>query len=180
MTDKLNLVETIARNSTFSIFSRLMDSSGANAVFTGDGNFTVFAPTNDAFGKISDKRMNELLNEPDQTSLKALLSYHILPEKLFVANLSSRNSTATITGAHIAITDSNGLKVNDSGVQARNIEATNGIVHALDTVLNNDNKKLTTGPLSPLPEAAEVQPQLAGLTTPAPETESLAATAVVK
>ena len=52
MTDKLNLIETIANDDKFSTFSRLLSSSGANDVFSGAGDFTVFAPTNDAFGKI--------------------------------------------------------------------------------------------------------------------------------
>ena len=148
MTDKLDLIETIAGNDTFSVFSRLMGSSHANDVFSSGGDFTVFAPTNDAFGKIPDKQMNALLNEPDQTSLKKLLSYHIVPGKLFAVNLSSKLSTPTITGADIRISDSHGLKINDSGVQARNIEARNGVVHALDTVLNYDTKTFATGPLT--------------------------------
>jgi len=148
MTDKLDLIETIAGNDTFSVFSRLMGSSHANDVFSSGGDFTVFAPTNDAFGKIPDKQMNALLNEPGQTSLKKLLSYHIVPGKLFAVNLSSKLSTPTITGADIRISDSHGLKINDSGVQARNIEARNGVVHALDTVLNYDTKTFTTGPLT--------------------------------
>lgn len=149
MTDKLDLIETIAGNDTFSVFSRLMGTSHANDVFSSGGDFTVFAPTNDAFGKIPDKQMNALLNEPEQTSLKKLLSYHIVPGKLFAVNLSSKLSTPTITGADIRISDSHGLKINDSGVQARNIEARNGVVHALDTVLNYDTKTFTTGPLTP-------------------------------
>src|SRR6478672_7955061 len=148
MNDKLDLIETIAGNDTFSVFSRLMGSSHANDVFSSGGDFTVFAPTNDAFGKIPEKQMNALLNEPEQTSLKKLLSYHIVPGKLFAVNLSSKLSTPTITGAEVRISDSHGLKINDSGVQARNIEASNGVVHALDTVLVYDTRTLTTGPLS--------------------------------
>jgi uncharacterized surface protein with fasciclin (FAS1) repeats len=161
MTDILNLIETIAKNDTFSTFSRLMGTSHANEAFSGGGDFTVFAPTNDAFGKISDKRMNELLNEKDQASLKALLSYHILPGKFFAANIASSHSKPTITGTEVKFTDFGGLKVNDSGVQARNIEASNGVVHALDTVLDYDTKTFETGRLSPIvvpEESAEPQP----------------------
>jgi len=133
--NKLNLIETIAKNDMFSVFSRLMGTSHANEIFSAGGNFTVFVPTNDAFGKISDARMNALLNETDQIGLKALLSYHILPGRLTAANISGLKSTATVTGADVTFSDINALKVNASGVQARNIQATTGIVHALDTVL---------------------------------------------
>src|SRR4051794_30590891 len=82
MTDKLNLIETIAKDDKFSVFSRILGTSGANEIFSTGGDFTVFAPTNDAFGKIPDKQMNALLNEEKQIKLKALLSYHVLPTKV--------------------------------------------------------------------------------------------------
>jgi uncharacterized surface protein with fasciclin (FAS1) repeats len=144
MTDRSTLIETLAKSDMFSIFSRLMGTSKANEAFSAGGDFTVFAPTNDAFGKIPEKRMNALLNEPEQTTLKAILSYHILPGKFFVANLSSKKSFPTITGVEVTVSDNNGLKINDSGVQARNVEASNGVVHALDTVLNCDVKTVST------------------------------------
>jgi uncharacterized surface protein with fasciclin (FAS1) repeats len=135
MTDKLNLIETIANEDKFSTFSRYMGTSGANEIFNGAGPFTVFAPTNDAFGKIPDARMNELLNEPGQAKLKALLSYHILPTKIEALNLATLKTAKTISGQALTFTDSGGIKVNGSSMQARNIEATNGVIHALDTVL---------------------------------------------
>jgi transforming growth factor-beta-induced protein len=135
MTDKLNLIETIAKDDKFSTFSRLLGSSKANEAFSGEGDFTVFAPTNDAFGKIPDAQMNELLNQEDQIKLRGLLKYHILPGKVFAANVAALNTTKTVTGQEVTITDTNGIKVNGSTMQARNIEATNGIVHAIDTVL---------------------------------------------
>jgi len=135
MTDKLNLIETIAKEDKFSTFSRVLGTSGASAAFSGPGEFTVFVPTNDAFGKIPDKRMNELLNETNQVQLKALLTYHILPEKVMAASIPSKMTRKSVTGEEIAFSDSNGLKVNGAGVQARNIEATNGVIHQIDTVL---------------------------------------------
>jgi transforming growth factor-beta-induced protein len=181
MTDKLNLIETIAKNDTFSTFSRLMGTSGANEAFSAGGDFTVFAPTNDAFGKFPEKQMNALLNEPEQKTLKSILSYHILSGKLFVSDLSGKKSTPTITGTEITISDSNGLKINDSHVQARNIEASNGVVHALETVLNFDTKTLTTGPLSTTAETEKVNtPEPAGLISPAPENVTPAAVAAGK
>lgn len=177
MTEKLNLIETIAKNDMFSTFSRLMGTSGANEAFSSGGEFTVFAPTNDAFGKIPDKRMNALLQEPGQTTLKGLLSYHILPEKLHAANLGSKATAASITGAPLKFTDAGGLKVNSSGVQARNIEASNGIVHALDTVLNHDIETFKNGRQAATPQiTAGEEPK--ELVVPTQETErSDAATA---
>jgi uncharacterized surface protein with fasciclin (FAS1) repeats len=109
-----------------------MASSGANDVFDGSGSFTVFAPTNDAFSKIPEDKLDALLNEENQVKLKALLSYHILPGKVMASSLKSAKS---VTGQELMITDINGIKINASVLQARNLEATNGVVHGIDTVL---------------------------------------------
>ena len=111
------------------------EKSKANEILNGEGQFTVFVPTNDAFGKVPDAQMNAWLSETDQTRLKSLLSYHIVPGKLFAANLGGIGTAKSVTGQEITFTDNSGIKVNASGMQARNIEASNGIVHGLDTVL---------------------------------------------
>lgn len=135
MTDRLNLIDTIAKQDKFSTFTRLMRTSNANDVFSGPGEFTVFVPTNDAFAKIPEATMNGLTSEAGQTRLKALLSCHILPEKVMAASLTSRPTRKTFTGEELKFTEANGIKVNGASVQARNLEATNGVIHGLDTVL---------------------------------------------
>ncbi len=132
MSETLNLIDTIAKQDNLSTFSRIMGTSGTNDLFNGEGSFTVFAPTNDAFAKIPDDKLDELINEDKQVKLKALLSYHILPGKTMAASLKSAKS---VTGQEIMITDINGIKINASVLQARNLEATNGVVHGIDTVL---------------------------------------------
>jgi uncharacterized surface protein with fasciclin (FAS1) repeats len=79
--------------------------------------------------------MNELLNETDQAGLRALLSYHVLKGFYSAENIGSMTSTPTVAGAAISFTNTNGVKVNGSGLAARNIQASNGIVHAIDEVL---------------------------------------------
>ena len=132
MSDRLNLIETIAKQDNLSTFARIMGSSGTNDLFADGGSFTVFAPTNDAFAKIPEEKLNALLHEEKQTKLKALLSYHILPGKVMAASLKSAKA---VTGQEVMITDINGIKINASVLQARNLEATNGVVHGIDTVL---------------------------------------------
>src|SRR5690349_15055499 len=87
MTSNQDLIETIAKIDIFSTFARLMETSCANAAFSEGGDFTVFAPTNDAFGKISDRQMNALLQERGQTTLKAILTYHVVQGKLLAEDL---------------------------------------------------------------------------------------------
>ncbi len=135
MSDRLNLIATMATQDKFSTFTKLMKSSGANEAFSSPGDFTVFVPTNEAFSKIPTDMMSELLNETNQTTLKALLSYHIVPGKLMAANLGSSPVRTSFTGQEIRFSDSNGLKVNGAAIQSRNIDATDGVIHALNTVL---------------------------------------------
>ncbi|HEV7698739.1 MAG TPA: fasciclin domain-containing protein [Pyrinomonadaceae bacterium] len=135
MSDKANLIDTIAKTDMFSTFARLMRTSKADELITGSGPFTVFVPTNDAFGKVPDSLMNGWLSETEQTMLRKVLSYHIIPTKLFAASFGSTPNATTLSGQDILLKDVSGLRVNQSGVQARNMEATNGMIHALDTVL---------------------------------------------
>ena len=134
MSDRLNLIDTIATEDKFSTFARLMRTSTANDLIKA-GEFTVFAPTNDAFAKMPDATLNGLMSETGQARLKTMLSYHIVPGKMMAANLVSAPSRKAVSGEELMFSDVNGLKVNDASVQARNFEATNGVIHALDTVL---------------------------------------------
>ena len=135
MSDTQRLIETIEKVDMFSIFARLMRTSGANNLISGDGPFTVFAPTNDAFGNIPDKIMNGWISEAGQGNLKAVLAYHLVPSKIMAANIGLTRYANSVSGAPMKFTDLSGLRVNRSWVQARNMIATNGVVHALDTVL---------------------------------------------
>jgi uncharacterized surface protein with fasciclin (FAS1) repeats len=163
MNQRSDLIETLAKHAMFSTFLRLVNTSGASAAFGASPDFTVFAPTDDAFCKIPDERMNALLQEDKQVTLKYLLSYHIVPERLLAASLGTKRRVATITGVEIFFTDGrDGLKVNQSRVQARNIEASNGVIHSLDSLLDYDIKTYSTGPLTPLVEIrrAATSPEL--------------------
>lgn len=135
MSERLNIIDTIEKDGKFSTFARMLKSSKASDLITGDGPFTVFAPTNDAFGKVPDAQMNTWLSATDQAKLAKILSYHIVPSKLFSSKLGGQGTAMTLAGAEVTFSETDRLKVNESGVQARNIEATNGIIHALDTVL---------------------------------------------
>lgn len=135
MIDKLNLIETIAKEPRFSKFSSYMKMSGADAALSRPGQFTVFVPSDEAFAKIPDIEMNFLLTDAGREVLKALLSYHIVPGKIMAASVGAEAVRASITGEEIKFADYRGLKVNGVGVLRRNIEATNGVVHSLETVL---------------------------------------------
>jgi uncharacterized surface protein with fasciclin (FAS1) repeats len=159
--DRSNIIDTIDKRGRFSAFARMLKSSKVADLITGPGPFTVFAPTNDAFGKVPDAQMNSWLSQTDQIELAKVLAYHIVPSKLFATKLGSNAPVATLAGAEVTFSDDdNHLMVNGSGVQARNIEAANGIVHALDTVLTPpaDARAATAAAVSAGPTIATITP----------------------
>lgn len=135
MTDKINITETIAKEPEFSTFARLLNSSGAGTWLANDGEFTVFAPTNRAFEKVSESRINQLVNEPEQTKLKALLAYHIVPGRVMSDSLTAATTLRSVTGQELRFTNKDSLRVNGAGFEGANIEALNGVVHRVDSVL---------------------------------------------
>lgn len=135
MSDKLNLIETIVGHDIFSEFSRLMGTSGANDVFSRDGDFTVFAPTNDAFQQIADKEMSYLMLEENRPQLKAMLKYHVLPGRLLAADVAVLRRSVNIAGQDVRFTNTDGIRINGAALLDRDLEATNGMVHAIDAVL---------------------------------------------
>ena len=134
MSDKRTLTELLHDDEKWSIFSKLLETTGAGEWLTLDQQFTILAPTNDAFDKFTKAKLDELVNEPEQKTLKLLLSYHFLPGKLHSEDLAA-NPRKAITGEELVISNSEGLQVNGANVQARNIPASNGVIHQIDTVL---------------------------------------------
>lgn len=168
MSDKLDLIETIKKEDKWSTFARVMESSGAFSAIAGGGEFTVFAPTNDAFGKVADATIDELLNEPNQIKLKAILTNHIVAGKLMAANLPSSPTRTSVAGDELTFGDTNGLRVNGATIQARNIEAKNGVIHQVDAVLIPTPKRsIAAAGASEAAKTVSAAPVTAPLDTPA-------------
>lgn len=101
----------------------------------GEGPFTVFAPTNAAFEKLLgelDITADELLAQPD---LAKVLTYHVVPGKVLAADLTDGMKAETVNGEELMFDLSGDPMVNKSMITQTDIEATNGVVHSIDTVL---------------------------------------------
>ena len=99
----------------------------------GEGPFTVFAPTNEAFGKLPESLLEELLDDPD--ALRDILLYHVVAEELFAADVLSREKLTTVLGPPITV-QPEGPTLNETvGLVATDIVAKNGVVHLIDMVL---------------------------------------------
>jgi len=101
----------------------------------GDGPFTVFAPTNEAFAALPEGTLESLLKPENKDQLAAILTYHVVAGKVMSTDLSDGMKAATVNGAEITITTADGAKVNGANVVTADVEASNGVVHVIDAVI---------------------------------------------
>ena len=101
----------------------------------GDGPFTVFAPTNEAFAALPEGTLESLLKPENKDQLVAILTYHVVAGKVMSTDLSDGMKAATVNGAEVTITTADGAKVNGANVVTADVEASNGVVHVIDAVI---------------------------------------------
>lgn len=131
-------------NDDFSILVSALQKAELVETLQGEGPFTVFAPTNAAFEKLLkdlDVTAEELLAQPD---LGKVLTYHVVPGKVMAGDLTDGLKAETVNGEELTFDLSGDPMVNKSKITSTDIEATNGVVHVIDTVLVPSNFKLQT------------------------------------
>lgn len=105
-------------------------------VLKGDGPFTVFAPTNEAFAKLPAGTVENLLKPENKAQLVAVLTYHVVAGKVYSKDLKNGMKAKTVQGGDVTITLKDGkAMVNNATVSTADIEASNGVVHVIDTVI---------------------------------------------
>lgn len=105
-------------------------------VLKGDGPFTVFAPTNDAFAALPAGTLETLLKPENKDQLVAILTYHVVAGKILSTDLKNGQKATTVQGGEITVTLKDGkAMINDATVTAADIMADNGVVHVIDKVI---------------------------------------------
>lgn len=130
-----DIVDIAVNDTTFSTLVAALSQADLVGALQGDGPFTVFAPTNDAFDKLLstlDITAADLLAHPD---LSKVLLYHVVSGKVMSTDLSDGMMAETLNGNKIAVDLSQGVKINTATVVQADIEATNGVIHVIDEVL---------------------------------------------
>lgn len=128
-----DIVDTAVAAGSFQTLARALEAAGLVDTLKGQGPFTVFAPTDAAFAKIPADQLAALLK--DKARLTAVLTYHVVPGKVMAADVVKIKSAKTVEGDSLTIDASKGVKVDDASVVKTDIEATNGVIHVIDTVL---------------------------------------------
>lgn len=152
-----DIVDIALGNDDFSMLVSLLQKADLVSTLQGEGPFTVFAPTNQAFEDLLqalDITASELMEQPD---LSKVLLYHVISGKIMSTDLTAGMKAATVNGNEITVDLSNGVMINDSKVISADIEATNGVVHVIDAVLVPDDFVLVSVDMTEeLPKTGDV------------------------
>jgi uncharacterized surface protein with fasciclin (FAS1) repeats len=128
-----NIVEVAVGAGSFETLVTAVKAAGLVETLQGEGPFTVFAPTDEAFAKIPTDQLDALL--ADKEALTAVLTYHVVPGKVMAADVVGMDSATTVQGGSITIDTSDGVKVDGANVVKTDIEASNGVIHVIDAVI---------------------------------------------
>ena len=124
-----------AGDSRFTTLVAALKAAGLVDVLSGDGPFTVFAPTDDAFAALPEGTVESLLLPENLTTLQDILKYHVVPAKVLSTDLTLNQHATTLEGSDVTVTSLDPVKINESEVIQADVMASNGVVHVLDAVL---------------------------------------------
>ena len=130
-----NIVELAVGTESLSTLVTAVKAAGLVETLTGEGPFTVFAPTNEAFAALPEGTLESLLKPENKQQLIDVLTYHVVGAKVMSTDLSDGMSAATVQGENINVDLSSGVKINEANVAAADIKASNGVVHVIDKVI---------------------------------------------
>ena len=131
-----DLVETAVKGGKFKTLITALEAAGLVETLKGKGPFTVFAPTDEAFAKIDSAALADLLKPENKDKLTAILTYHVVPGKVKSSDIKGSMEASTVNGKALSIKLNYGkVMINEANVIVPDVDADNGIIHIIDTVL---------------------------------------------
>jgi uncharacterized surface protein with fasciclin (FAS1) repeats len=131
-----DIVDTAVAAGKFNTLAAALKAAGLVDTLKGDGPFTVFAPTDEAFAKLPAGTVETLLKPENKEKLKAVLTYHVVPGKALSSDLKDGQSVTTVNGKGATVKiDGGKVMVGDASVVKPDVAASNGVIHVIDTVL---------------------------------------------
>jgi uncharacterized surface protein with fasciclin (FAS1) repeats len=130
-----DIVETAVAGK-FNTLVAAVKAAGLVDTLKGSGPFTVFAPTDEAFAKLPAGTLETLLQPENKARLQSILKYHVVPGRVMARDVVKLDSAQTVEGRSISIKAADGgVMVNNAHVTKADIEASNGVIHVIDTVI---------------------------------------------
>ena len=131
-----DIVDTAVEAGMFNTLAAALSAADLVEVLKGEGPFTVFAPTDEAFAKLPEGTVESLLLPENKDQLVAILTYHVVAGSVTSDQVVTLDSATTVNGASVSITASDaGVKVDDANVTAVDVLASNGVIHVIDAVI---------------------------------------------
>lgn len=128
-----NILDTAAKSGSFNTLIEAVKVTGLTDTLQGSGPFTIFAPTDEAFDKLPTGTIDKLLSDIPQ--LTKILTYHIVAGKVMSEDVIKLDKTTTFEGSDLKIHNNGSLMVGDAAIVQSDLEADNGVIHVIDTVL---------------------------------------------
>lgn len=136
MDDGDDIVETAVSAGSFNTLTAALEAAGLVETLKGEGPFTVFAPTDEAFAKLPAGTVESLLEPGNRDQLVAILTYHVVPGELMAADVLEAGEANTVQGGTVefSVTDG-GAMIQNANIVQTDISASNGVIHVIDTVI---------------------------------------------
>lgn len=131
--EKMDIVDTAVAAGSFDTLVTAVKAAGLVETLKGEGPFTVFAPTDEAFAQVPEDQLNSLLENKE--ALTKVLTYHVVLGKLMAAEVVKMDSMETLQGQPLTVEAGSEVKVNNARIVKTDIETSNGVIHVIDAVL---------------------------------------------
>ena len=133
---KKDIVDTAVAAGSFKTLAAALQAGGLVETLKGEGPFTVFAPTDEAFAKIPKATLDDLLKPENKDKLVAILKYHVVFGKVMAKDVMGLEKAKTVNGKEVKVKTKDGkVMIDDATVAKADVAASNGIIHVIDTVL---------------------------------------------
>ncbi len=130
-----DIVDTAVSAGSFETLVAAVKAASLVETLKGEGPFTVFAPTDDAFAKLPEGTVENLLKPENREKLTAILTYHVVPGKVMAKDVGGVSEADTVNGQKLPIDTSNGVMVGGAKVVKTDIKCSNGVIHVIDSVM---------------------------------------------
>ncbi len=131
-----DITQVVSDNKNMTTLKKGVLASGLDKVLSGNGPFTVFAPSDLAFRKLDTGKFETLLKPENKAKLEDILKYHIVPGKLSYNDLKDGEKLKTVNGQELSIQVKDGhVRVQGAEIENHDLQTSNGVIHVLDTVM---------------------------------------------
>jgi len=132
----LDLIDVATEAGAFTTLAAALDAAGLTEALRGEGPFTVFAPTDEAFAKLPEGTVEALLQPGARDQLTAILTYHVIPSRLSSVEAITAGTADTLQGEPLSFRIEGGqFRAGDASIRSNDIQASNGVIHVIDCVL---------------------------------------------